>query len=73
MIIVDGFSKWVEVLPLKDRASKTVAKIFLNEVISHYGAPVVVIFDKGNEFWGEFDNLLWRIGSKHYEATPGHP
>ena len=57
LIVVDGFSKWVEVLPLKDRLSKTVARAFLHGVVSRYGVPVVVWSDKGNEFRGQFDDL----------------
>ena len=63
LVVVDGFSKWVEVVALKDRASLTVARGFLSGVISRYGVPVVVRSDKGNEFRGHFDDLLWKVGT----------
>ncbi len=73
LIVVDAFSKWVEVIPLKTKTSAEVARRFLHNVVSRYGAPIAVRSDKGGEFRGDFDKLLWTLGSRHYETTPGNP
>lgn len=73
LIAVDAFSKWMEICPLKTRTSDEVAKQFLYNVVCRYGAPVAVRSDKGSEFLGEFDKLLWTVGARHYEITTGHP
>jgi len=42
LVIVDCFTKWVEVFPLKNIRAKTVSEIFLNQVISRHGVPLEI-------------------------------
>ena len=47
LLIVDSFSKHVEIFPLKSTAAKEVAKIFFNEYICRYSAPDAILTDRG--------------------------
>ena len=53
MIIVDSFSKWVEIYPIKDKTTNTTAGCMW-DFVSRFGCPSQVITDKGIEFKGEF-------------------
>ena len=50
--IVDHFSRYVTLIPLRNKSSDTVAKAFVKFVLRH-GAPKTVISDQGTEFVGE--------------------
>ena len=58
IICIDDFSKHVELIPIKNRESKTLKNWFLNEIIKRYGCPKIVRTDRGNEFGADFTNLL---------------
>jgi len=40
LIVVDCFTKWVETFPLKNIRTRTVAKTFLNQVVSKHIVPL---------------------------------
>ena len=48
--IVDSFSRWVELFPIKNMDAKTVAKVFVNEFVSRYGLYRQILTDQGKQF-----------------------
>jgi hypothetical protein len=50
LVMVEHFSKWIELVPSLDKSSKGVAYAFLDRVLSHFGAPVEVLTDQGTKF-----------------------
>ena len=48
--IVDSFSRWVELFPIKNMEAKTVAKVFVNEFVSRYGLCRQILTDQGKQF-----------------------
>jgi len=50
LIIVDCFTKWVKAFPLRIPRAKTVVKVFVNQVISRHGVPLVLHTDQGRNF-----------------------
>ena len=64
VVAVCIFSKWVEAAPLPDRCSATIACWFYFQIVCHYGAPTMVHFDRGTEFWGAFSKYLVCMGIK---------
>ena len=44
-VMVDCWSKWVEIVPLKDRSSATLARTFLLNILAHYGKCAFVHSD----------------------------
>ena len=47
LIVVDYFTKWVEVFPLLDQTAKTCAAVIVNEVIARLGSPLDLHFRSG--------------------------
>ena len=52
-ILVDSFSKWVEIYPIPNSKSATIANCMW-DFVKRFGTPTQVITDKGIEFKGEF-------------------
>ena len=72
MVMIEHFSKWIELVPLKYNTSEETAKAFL-QVCTHYGAPAEVLTDQGQEFQGEFDTLCKELLIDHRETSRDHP
>jgi hypothetical protein len=50
MIMIEHFSKWVELVALSDKSSHNTSQIFLQWVLSKFGACVECFTDQGSEF-----------------------
>jgi len=37
LVIIDCFTKWVEVFPLKNARASIIAEVFVNQVVSRHG------------------------------------
>ena len=57
IVLIDDFSKWSEVKPVKDKSAPTVAA-FLYEVMCRHGCFKIQINDQGKEFVNEVSNKL---------------
>ena len=71
---VDRFSRWPEVVPLRDITASSVATTFLDTWVSRYGFPRCVISDRGRQF----ESHLWRdllsaLGIVHRHTIAYHP
>ena len=54
LMIVEYFSKWIELVALCDKFSEGVAYAFHDQILSRFGAPMEVLIDQGREFLSEF-------------------
>jgi hypothetical protein len=45
LIIIEQFSKWIELTPLQNKSGEGVAYAFLDQVLSRFGAPTKVLMD----------------------------
>ena len=45
LVMVEHFSKWIELVALLDKGSEGAAIAFLDRVLSHFGAPIEVLTD----------------------------
>ena len=52
LTMIDYFTRYAEVIPIRDTKSATVAKVIFNEWISRYGAPHVIHSDQGSNLDG---------------------
>jgi hypothetical protein len=46
-VFTDYLTKWVEAFPIKNMTAETIAKIFINEIITHHSARSELISDQG--------------------------
>jgi transposase InsO family protein len=61
LLIVDSFSKWCEAYPMKSMEAAAVAKIFYDEFITRYGAPSILVTDRGQNFMSKLIKSLCDI------------
>ena len=73
LVMVEHFSKWIELVVLLDKGSEGAAIAFLDRVLSHFGAPVEVLTDQGREFLGEFQTLCDHALIDHQMTSRDHP
>ena len=73
LIVVDPFSKWIELFPLKTKESLEISLKFYLDVICRFGKPHTIRSDGGTEFMGIFDALLTNIGTSHAMTSPNFP
>ncbi len=73
MIMIEHFSKWVELVALPDKSSHNTSQAFLQHVISRFGACVECLTNQGSEFRGEFQNLIDHALIDHFRTSRDHP
>ncbi|XP_071652203.1 uncharacterized protein [Temnothorax longispinosus] len=74
LVIVDCFTKWVEVFPIRNIRASTVAEVFVNQVISRHGVPLEVHTDQGKNFESKlFAELMNLLGIRKTRTTALHP
>jgi transposase InsO family protein len=60
LVCIDYYSKWVEVIPVRDLEAETTLQAFLLNVIARFGTPAEIITDNGTAFKGEFRDFCKR-------------
>lgn len=50
VVFTDYLTKWVEAFPLRNMTSDSIAKVFINEIISRHSAPSKLLSDQGRNF-----------------------
>jgi len=74
LVVVNCFTKWVEAFPLRNPRAKTIARVFVNQVISRHGVPFELHTDQGRNFESKiFQELMCLLGIKKTRTTPLYP
>lgn len=74
LVIVDCFSKWPEAFPLKNIRAKSIAQVFVSQIISRFGVPLELHTDQGRSFESRLlIELSHLLGIKKTRTTPLHP
>jgi hypothetical protein len=73
MIMIEHFSKWVELVALPDKSSHSTNQTFLQQVLSRFGACVECLIDQGSKFRGEFQGPLDHAFIDHRQTSRDHP
>ncbi|XP_046968007.1 uncharacterized protein K02A2.6-like [Vanessa cardui] len=72
-VIVDSYSKWVEIIPTKTITSSWCIQK-LKDLFSTFGAPNILVSDNGRQFTSnEFKNFLTEQRVLHRTSAPYHP
>ena len=58
LLVVDSFSRWSEAFPLKTQEAIEVATVLFNEIIARYGAPRILVSDRGKNFMSKLVSAL---------------
>jgi len=73
LLIVDSFTKWLEIYPMNSTAATPVIEN-LYEVFARYGLPKTIVSDNGPPFQSdEFATFMKKNGIQHKFSSPYHP
>jgi hypothetical protein len=71
LAIIDYFTKWVEVIPMKSVTSKDVVNLIKEQVIHRFGIPQTITTDGGSVFISEkFRKFTADMGIKLIRSSP---
>ena len=74
LVIQDYYTKWVELVPIRNKKATTVAFAFLRFWIAHWGCPEILHSDQGNEFDAAVFREVCRLwGIRKTRTTPFNP
>ena len=74
LVVTACFTKWVEALPLPNMRTKTVAEVFVREIVCRYEVPLEVHTDQGRNFDSKLIKELSQVlGIRKTRATALHP
>jgi ribonuclease HI len=74
VVVVEYFSKWIEVKPLATITSVTVQNFFWQNIVCRFGVPKAITVDNGTQFDAEaFKEFCDQIGTKIHFASVRHP
>ena len=74
LVVMDYFTKWVEMFPMKDQTAETVAEVLVDQVFSRMGCPIELHSDQGSNFKSKVMTEVYRLmGIKKTQTTPYHP
>jgi hypothetical protein len=58
LVVVDAYSKWTEAFVVKSEKAEECAEILYREIFCRYGAPQVIVSDRGKTFMGQLLSKL---------------
>ena len=74
LTVIDRFTRWPEVIPIRDTSAITLARALLFNWIARFGTPLVITSDRGTQFtsalWSQLSALL---GTDLRHTTSYHP
>lgn len=74
LVVVDTFSKFVRLCPLRNANAKSTIKFLEEGVFLLFGTPAILISDNGSQFTStEFAKFLKSYGVKHWLTPAYHP
>ena len=72
-MIIEHFSKWVEVVAIPPEESCESTIVLRQYVLCRYRAPTEVLTDQVTEFKGEFQEMLDKVLIDHRRTLRDHP
>lgn len=74
LVVMDHFSKYVNLYPMPDQKAITVSTCLFEQYIRQHGIPEQIHTDQGRQFEGELVTSLCKaLGIKKTRTTPYHP
>ena len=73
LIVIDAYSKWLEVIPVS-AANSSVTIEHLRNMFATHGLPKSLVTDNGTQFTSmEFESFVKKNGIRHIRSSPYHP
>merc|ERR1712044_52829 len=61
LVATDHFTKWSEAWAIPDQEAQTVAKTFVNQFVTRFGAPMMIHTDQGRNFESKLFKSMGRL------------
>jgi len=74
MVVVDYYTRWVEIFPMRTATASSITRILRTEVLTRWGVPEYILSDRGSQFVSSiFQELCaqWKVMPKL--TTAYHP
>ena len=74
VVFIDYLTKWPEVFAVPDQTAATIAKLLVEEIMSHHGVPAEVLSDRGKAFLsGLMEEVGQLLGFHKLNTSAYHP
>lgn len=74
LVVVDYYSHWVELFPIRKASAETIAQILRKEILTRWGVPKFFLSDRGPQFTSDvLKQLCSRWGIVQKLTTAYHP
>ena len=74
LTVMDRFTRWPEVIPLKDIDARSVARAYIQNWVARFGVPDVITSDRGSQFISElWSTMSQLLGTQLNQTTAYHP
>ena len=74
LTVIDHFTKWAEMFPMRNQEARTVAKILFDKIICVHGCPLQILSDQGTNFESRlFKELCTLMSIDKIRTTPYKP
>lgn len=74
LVVMDYFTRFVNLYPLKDQRATTVAQCIFEDYIKQHGVPEVIHTDQGRQFESDLiKHLCSQLGIEKTRTSPYHP
>ena len=72
--IIDCFSRYTILVPIKDHTAATVSRALYEQVIGYFGVPRGILSDRGREFCGRiWEEMLRILDVEPHRTSPYYP
>jgi transposase InsO family protein len=61
LTLIDHFTKWIEIFPMRNQEASTVAKLLVDRVFCVHGLPLQILTDQGRNFESELFKEICRF------------
>jgi len=74
LVVIDHLTRFVLVFAMQDQKAETIAKIFAEQVVLPFGAPIHLLTDRGTNFVSDLMKQVCKLLSiKQIQTTAYHP
>ena len=71
IVIIDGFTRWVELYPVPDVTAEVTARVALMDWVDRFGVPAQIMTDNGTQFANQiWEQLSLLLGSEKLNPFP---
>ena len=72
--VIDCFSQYLILIPIKDHNATTVSQALFERVIGYFGCPRKILSDRGTEFTGRvWSEMMELMGIRQMSTYPYYP